>query len=318
MEPTKNKEIIPLQLYDSQQFTVDFIWLFNAAKLKESGGDNIETRTLIEIKFRLQTCYNNFFKQNSHLIGNTTTEDTNSIPQVAFCSPEACSHALKEHTAEMKCVTHGLPKDFESLWCLRAPMSQERSSEGRRPSLAIKREADAAHYFHAMSLVNYLENPKKKTKMPALHQGKSTVPLNTETEVNRWRNLDAPLYSSILYTHAVLRAMKRFPLPGSKGNNAIHASHKCNNSWCGLNSHLAIEPATINEERKQCAGIIICMICFEIIAEVCIHRDEPCIKVCLTLCGPCKEDNDGSSFETNKRISREFPAFEKALNKYRA
>src|SRR5690348_15049333 len=100
--PNSSQEIIPLALYDDKLFTLDFIWLYKTCKKKENGIKITEASTELQaIKDRLKQCYETFVHQNSQLLGSGATDQA-SIPQVAFCSPEACVLAINEHKEDLQ------------------------------------------------------------------------------------------------------------------------------------------------------------------------------------------------------------------------
>lgn len=154
-------------------------------------------------------------------------------------TPELARHAFDAIKTDVK--KHDLSSEFEAYWCHEKvdTRGNRANATGRaaRPMINVQDGAE--------------ENSRKNRQEDLKSIGKTKrASKNTRADGTR------TTYTKYLGTHVMLYAKGRqIPRPG------FHASHLCHNERCVRDSHLRVENEALNQQRKGCAGVLVCSVC---------------------------------------------------------
>jgi len=247
-------------------------------------------------------------------------------PQSALLAPitwrsarEACITALEQLRTRRLLVTnrHGLEDErFSALWCL-----EKIDVRGKR-ELATGRAARPQINIRDLPETTREKEEKKKKreeeKSAKEKRGKKRLRESKEEEEEEEEEDDdddssrkgrrkpgQPPVSCTRYlaTQVVLHAAGR-PVPpapkkrrksGDDDDDATtttpppegyHASHLCHNGRCLRDSHIRVEPAALNQQRKGCVGQLVCMACHSR-WQLCEHKPVACLRLTPFVCNAC-------------------------------
>lgn len=169
---------------------------------------------------------------------------------VAVTTPELAAEALAAVT--LCWVKHGLLSDeYQKYWC------QEKVDQRGNRCEATGRSA--------RPMINVRDGPTEQDRKN--QQGQSSL----------------VTYTKFLGTHVVLYSNHR-----TVPRTGYHASHLCHNERCIRPTHLRVENATLNQQRKGCPGLLLCCFCNKK-WQLCRHNDALCLVVTQFVC--CDSSN---------------------------
>jgi len=184
-------------------------------------------------------------------------------------TPELAAEAIA--TTTVRWEKHGLlQQECEHLWC-----QEKVDQRGNR---------DDAKGRSGRPMINVKDDPVENEKKNKERQARTGTSRNSKNTTSTATNHKVT-YTKFLGTHVVLYASKRtVPYDG------FHASHLCHNDRCIRASHIRVESATLNQQRKGCAGVLMCTKCNNK-WQVCKHHS---LFKCLTVTKfVCCDPNDG-------------------------